>query len=295
MHPLKAPGPDDMPHLFYQHFWPNVNAIVIKIVLDFLNHGVAPSNFHETHIVLIPKTKNPERVSNYKPISLCNVAYKLASKVVANQFKRVLQDIIYENQSTFVSERLITYNVLVAHEQMNHINRKKKGKNGEMALKLDTSKAYDQVERGCLQKIMSKLGFHERWINLVMRCVSSVTYAVRRNGQPRGHIVPTRRLQQGDPLSPYLFLICAERLSTLLHKVVQNKTLKGIAALVRGPKLLHLFFVDDNLIFGRATIRVSAEIQHVLQAYEVSSCQQLKKNKTSLFLAITQTMTQRRQ
>lgn len=177
MHPLKAPGPDDMPPLFYQHFWPNVNAIVIKIVLDFLNHGVAPYNFHETHIVLIPKTKNPKRVSNYKPISLCNVAYKLASKVVANRLKRVLQDVIYENQSTFVSERLITDNVLVAHEQMNHINRKKKGKNGEMALKLDMSKAYDQVERGCLQKIMSKLGFHERRINLVMRCVSLVTLA----------------------------------------------------------------------------------------------------------------------
>lgn len=195
MHPLKAPSPDDMPPLFYQHFWPNVNTIVIKIVLDFLNHDVALSNFHETHIVLIPKTKNPKRVSNYKPISLCNVAYKLASKVVANRFKRVLQDVIYENQSTFVSERLITNNVLVAHEQMNHINRKKKGKNGEMALKLDMSKAYDQVERGCLQKIMSKLGFHEKRINLVMRCVSSVTLVAtlfQQEGYSKGtHFPPT--------------------------------------------------------------------------------------------------------
>ena len=84
MHPLKAPSPDSMPPLFFQHYWPAVNYVVIQTVVDFLNHGVAPPKFHETHIVLIPKTKNPSRVSNYRPISLCNVAYKLASKVVAN-------------------------------------------------------------------------------------------------------------------------------------------------------------------------------------------------------------------
>ncbi|KAL0011886.1 hypothetical protein SO802_006994 [Lithocarpus litseifolius] len=161
MHPMKAPGPDGMPPLFYQHFWPTVNSIVVQTVLDFLNHGAAPPKFHETYIVLIPKIKNPERVTDYRPISLCNVAYKLASKAVANRLKTVLQDIMCENQSAFVSNRLITDNVLVAHELMHHINRKKKGKCGEMALKLDMSKAYDRVEWGCLQQIMAKLGFHE--------------------------------------------------------------------------------------------------------------------------------------
>ena len=85
MHPKKAPGPNGMPPLFYQHYWPTVNSIVIQTLLDFLNHGVASPKFHETHIVLIPKTKNPEIVTDYRPISLCNVAYKLASKAVANK------------------------------------------------------------------------------------------------------------------------------------------------------------------------------------------------------------------
>ena len=119
-------------------------------MLDFLNSGVAPSKFHETHIVLIPKMKNPEYVTDYTPISLCNVTYKLASKAVANRLKLVLQDIIFENQSALVFERLIIDNVLVAHELMNHINRRKKGKNGEMTLKLDMSKAYNRVEWKCL-------------------------------------------------------------------------------------------------------------------------------------------------
>ena len=221
-------------------------------------------------------------MTDYRPINLCNVAYKLASKAVANRLKLVLQDIICENQSTFVSERLITNLVLVVHELMNHINRKKKGRNGEMALKLDMSKAYDLVEWGCLQQIMVKLGFHERWISLVMRCVSSVTYAVRINDQPCGHIVPTRGLQERDPLSPYLFLIYVEGLSALLHKAVQNKTLKGVAASAKGPNISHLFFADNSLIFGSTTVRESAEIQRVLQVYEKSSSQQLNKSKTSL-------------
>ena len=94
---MKALGPDSMPPLFYQHFWPTVNSIVIQTVLGFLNHGIAPPRFHETHIVLIPKTKDPASVIDYRPISLCNVVYKLASKAVANRLKVVLRDIVGEN------------------------------------------------------------------------------------------------------------------------------------------------------------------------------------------------------
>ena len=146
MHPLKVLSSDGMPPLFYPHYWPAINFVVIQTIVDFLNHGVAPPKFHETHIVLIPKTKNSSRVTDYRPISLCNVAYKLASKVVANRMKVVLKDIVCQNQSVFMSERLITDNVLMAHELMNHINKKRQGKDGEMTLKLDMSKVYDRVK-----------------------------------------------------------------------------------------------------------------------------------------------------
>lgn len=97
IHHLTAPGSDNMPPLFYHHFWPIVKSIVIHTALNFLNHGAAPPKFHDTYIVFIPKTKNPERVTDDRPISLCSVAYKIASKVMANMMKLVLQEIIGNN------------------------------------------------------------------------------------------------------------------------------------------------------------------------------------------------------
>ena len=122
MYPLKSLGLDSMPPLSYQHFWSIVGDSVVKCVIDFLNTGMVPPNFHETHIVLIPKVKNPTKVSEYRPISLSNVIYKLASKVLTNRLKSLIPAFNTENQSAFLLERLITDNVVVAFEVMNTIS-----------------------------------------------------------------------------------------------------------------------------------------------------------------------------
>ena len=168
---------------------------------------------------------------------------------------------------------------------MNHISKKRKGKCGEMAIKLDMSKVYDRVEWEYLQQIMMKLGFDMKWISTVMRCITSVKYAVRINGQSYALNQPTRGLRQGDPLSPYLFLLCAEGLSALLHQSAQRKTIKGVAASTNGPRISHLFFADDSLVFGRATVNEAREIQRILKIYEASSGQQLNCHKTSLYFS----------
>ena len=167
--------------------------------------------------MLIPKVNNSTKINQYRPINLSNVISKLASKVLANRLKRFLPNIVSENRSAFMSSRLITDNVLVAFVTMHYLNNKRHGRQGEMALKLNMSKAFDRVEWGCLKDIMLKIGFSDRWVNIMMLCVTSVTYSVRINGTPRGYITPTRGLQQGDPISLFLFLFCAEGLSTLLH------------------------------------------------------------------------------
>jgi hypothetical protein len=135
---LKTPGADGMPSIFYKKFWPIVGDYVKSEVLNVLNGGVMPQGWNDTVIVLIPKVKNPEKIGDLRPISLCNVLYKLISKVLANRLKKILPDIISPTQSAFVPDRLVTNNVLLAYE-FTHYN-KRKGNEGVAAIKLDMSK-----------------------------------------------------------------------------------------------------------------------------------------------------------
>jgi hypothetical protein len=146
MQPLKSPGPDGFTACFYQKFWPTVGREVCQAVLGFLNTGILDGAINSTYIALIPKKKSPTKVTEYRPISLCNVLYKLISKVLANRLKKILPSIISKNQSAFVPGRLITDNILVAFEALHTMQSRMKRKNGYMALKLDMSKAYDRVE-----------------------------------------------------------------------------------------------------------------------------------------------------
>ena len=157
----------------------------------------------------------------------------------------------------------------------------------EMALKLDMSKAYDRVEWVWLEKIMEELGFAERWRSLVMKRVTSVNYAIKVNGCPfsRSNITPIRGIHQGDPLSPYLFLLCAEGLSSLITAFVANGVLKGIFVCRGGPVFFHLFFANDSLIFCKAFMEDCAELQRVLGVYERALVQQLNREKTSFFFS----------
>ena len=133
-----------------------------------------PQGWNETTIVLIPKVQKPEQVKDLRLISLCNVLYKIISKVLSNRLKQVLLDVISPSQSAFVPGRLISDNMLIAYEMTHYMQKKKKGKEGFAAIKLDMSKAYDRVEWCFLQEMMRRLGFCEEWVQLVMKCVTSV-------------------------------------------------------------------------------------------------------------------------
>ena len=272
-----------MSPIFYQKYWDVVGTNVIDCVLHTLNTGVMPPGLNETFICLIPKVKSPQKITEFCPISLCNVSYKIISKVIANRMKKILADVVNESQSAFVPGRQITDNVLVAFETMRCINGKRKGKEALMALKLDISKAYDRVEWRYLEVIMQRLGFNERWISLVLMCISTVSYSVLINGEAKGNIVPSWGLRQGDPISPYLFLLCAEGLSAMLRKKEEQGNIKGISVSRGAPQISHLFFVDDSIVFCRATVDEGRRILKVLEDYEVESRKKLNKDKTSLF------------
>jgi hypothetical protein len=285
MHPLKSPGPDGFSACFYQRSWNTVKNEVCKSVLDFLNYGIFYSSINSTYIALIPKIKNPSVVTDYRPISLCNVLYKFSAKVLANRLKKILAHVISPNQSAFIPGRLITDNIIVAFEALHTMDKKMKGKKCYMTLKLDMSKAFDRVEWDFFEAIMRKLGFADRWVQLLMTCVRTVSYSILINGQPYGTFTLTKGLRQGDPLSPYFFILCVEGLSSLLQHAERNRMITGLLIVRGGLRLNHLFFVDDSLLFCKANINEWTNIQEILSAYEKASGQKLNRENTSMFFS----------
>ncbi|WJX71807.1 hypothetical protein P8452_55760 [Trifolium repens] len=196
MHFDKAPGPDGLNPAFYKRFWDLCGTEIFQTCTQWLKRGRFPENLNDTNIVLIPKVENPTSMKDLRPISLCNVLYKIISKVLANRLKPLLNRYISIEQSAFIADRSILDNVMIAMETIHHMKCKVKGKVGEVALKIDISKAYDRVKWQYLMKIMYKMGFCDKWVKWIQMCLGSIQYSVMVNGESVGPIMPERGLRQ---------------------------------------------------------------------------------------------------
>ena len=268
MHPTKAPGPDGYQAIFFQKFWGIIGNDVLAVVLGFLNGEEEIAGLNETFISLIPKVKSPEVIADYRPISLCNVVYKLIAKTLALRMKGVMGFLIDEAQSAFVPDRLITDNVIVAFEAFHKL---KKGTGANMAVKLDMSKAYDRIEWPFLEWILGEMGFSDRWVWMIMHCVSSVSFRILINGKPSSSFTPSRGIRQGDPLSPYLFILCSEGFSALIREEERKGMWNGVTMGCNGPLVSHLFFADDSLLFCSADVQGVTTLTTILQEYELAT------------------------
>lgn len=121
-----------------------------------------------------------------------------------------------------------------------------------MSVKSDMSKAYDRVEWEFIRAVLERLGFHPIWVNWIMQCITTVTYSYLVNGAAQGVVIPGRGIKQGDPLSPYIFILCSEVLSDLCKKAQQEKKLIGIRVGKKSPRLSHILFADDTMFFCKA-------------------------------------------
>lgn len=207
------------------------------------------------YISLIPKISIPKNVSEYRPIALCNVYYKVISKLLSIRLKPVLQDIISENQSAFIPGRVISGNVLITHEVLHYLKISGATKHCTMVVKTDINKAYVRLEWSFIREVLERLGFHPTWINWMLQCISTVTYSFLLNNEVAGNIHPQRGIRQGDPLSPYIFILCGEMLSELCKKAQETGRLPGVGVARNSPKLNHLLFADDTMFFTKTDIQ----------------------------------------
>lgn len=148
------------------------------------------------------KSKNPQYLRDFRPISLCNVTFKLVNKYITNRLKSLLPNIVYEEQSDFVHRSLITGNNLIGMECFHWLKKKTKGKKGNMALKLDMSKAYGKIECDFVKIMLTSMGFSTSLISVIMVCVTTVSYEILINGQPSRTLLIKRGQRQGDPSVP---------------------------------------------------------------------------------------------
>lgn len=219
----KAPGDDGYHAFFYHHFWESIKSDCFNLVKDVFKSLNVPRNLNSTLITLIPKIENPLRIKNFRPISLVNINYKMITKILVQRIRPHLEDLISPNQNSFIPNRGSDVNFIVASEILHSMN-KKKGKSGLFAMKLDLEKAYDRLEWTFIEHCLKNLHFSYDSIKLIMSCVASGDTSIQVNGARTTPFTPSRGIRQGDPLSPYIFIICFEYLSMRIHEACNNKT-----------------------------------------------------------------------
>jgi len=177
-------------------------------VSEFHHNGKLVKGINSTFIVLIPKVDNPQRLNDFRPISLVGSMYKIMAKLLANRLRMVISSVVSETQSAFVKNRQILDGILIANEVVGEARKFKK----ELLLfKVDFEKAYDSVDWGYLDSVMEGMSFPVLWRKWIRECVGTATTSVLVNGCLTDEFHLHRGLRQGDPLSPFLFLIAADK------------------------------------------------------------------------------------
>ena len=282
MHPLKAPGPDGLSGIFYRHYWSIVGNQVINAVQSFFRDGWMLREFNQAFITLIPKKQGACNFSQFKPISLCNFCYKIISKILVSRLRPLLEKLIDPAQVAFVPNRWIAENVVLAQEVVNSFKIMKR-KRGFLGVKLDFNKAYDRMEWNFLETVLVAFGFSEKVVHLLMQCVTTVQFTLLLNGGIWASFHPTRGLRQGDPLSPYLFILGSEVLLRLINREIQEGNLSGIKIGNSAPPLAKLCYADDVILICKAKMDKVRSLLSCIDTYCTWSGQSISIDKSDAF------------
>ncbi|XP_019168818.1 PREDICTED: uncharacterized protein LOC109164726 [Ipomoea nil] len=281
MKPFKAPGPDGLPAGFYQHTWDVIGDSVYEMVSQAFRHGRIPEGINDTLVALIPIVQIPDTIKQFRPISLCNVSYKILTKTITNRLKSILPRMVGPFQSSFIPGRQISDNVIIYQEVL-HTMRELRGNKKYMAIKLDLEKAYDRLSWDFIKDTLKQAGFNERWRDIIMTCVTTPRLAIIWNGDRLDPFRPERGIRQGDAMSPAIFVLCMERLSQLIISEVESLRWKRIKLAASGPTMSHLCFADDMVLFIEASLDQVEIVQNCLAKFCTASGQKVSLEKSQI-------------
>ncbi|KAL0423233.1 UNVERIFIED_CONTAM: Retrovirus-related Pol polyprotein from type-2 retrotransposable element R2DM [Sesamum radiatum] len=270
----KAPGPDGFSSGFYKAVWPIVGEEVSKAILDFFTTGRLLKQVNATLLTLIPKVRSPHSADDFRPISCCNVIYKVITKILVCRIREILDLLISPSQNAFVPGRLISDNVLLAQELFSGYNQCRLPP--RCALKVDLRKAYDTVEWDFLFATLRMFGFPAVFIRWIEECVTSAHFSVFVNGGVHGFFAGARGLTQGDPISPYIFVLVMEVLQMILQQLIDQDGQFLFHWRCQELKLFQLSFADDLLLLCKADVRSVNLFRRGLDLFaSLSDCQPL--------------------
>ncbi|GAU42583.1 hypothetical protein TSUD_302990 [Trifolium subterraneum] len=266
MDSFKAPGPDGFQPIFFKKFWHIVAPDVFKLISTAFISGTIAPKLAETLIVPIPKINDPTTLKDFRPISLCNVLLKVISKIIVRRIRPYMNSLVSPFQSSFIPSRSTSDNAIIAQEIVHYMHNKK-GKKGHLLFKIDFEKAYDRVNWDFLKLTLQDFGFPISTTNLIMNCITASSLSLKWNNEKLPSFSPNRGLRQGDPLSPYLFVLCMEKLSLMIQEKVKSNHWKPVKISRHEPAISHLFFADDCLFFTEAKSPQSRMVKQVLHSF----------------------------
>ncbi|KAG9444848.1 hypothetical protein H6P81_016188 [Aristolochia fimbriata] len=273
----KAPGPDGFNGEFFRASSEFMKTDVIEMLNDFYYRGIEYRSLGASLIALLPKKEGVENIRDFRPISLISGPYKIVARILAGRLKIVLPDLISKEQNGFIPSRQIRDAAMVIHEVADHFA---KSEEPRIILKLDSKKAFDRVDWDFLEAIMRQIGFGERWIGWIRSCVENASFSLLVNGGVFGHFGSSRGLRQGDPLSPFLFNIMGEGLTSLVKAALEVGWLTNVLPEGLIPSSQ---FADDIIIFGEGTLDQVEKWKSVITLFEFGSGQKVNWSKTKVF------------
>ena len=270
----KSPGSDGFTVEFFKVFLKKrLGVFTVRSINNAFSKGEMSNTQKEGIIICIPKGDKPrEYLKNWRPISLLNVVYKIATACIAERMKKVLPKLINEDQTGFMANRYIGSNTRLIYDLINYCNvNKVRG----LLLGIDFEKAFDSLDWNFLHKTLEAYGFKDdlrRWIQIFYKNIKSTVLV---NGQSSPWFEIKRGCRQGDPISPYLFILCSEILAIMIR---ENKNITGITIGETEHKISQ--FADDTELFQNGERKTFEETIHMIETFGQISGLKINIEKT---------------